>query len=105
MEAAAHGTPVVAGNVGGALDSVADGESGLLVDPSDPSAVAAAIVELLSDGALARRMGAAAAARARSYSWPLIIARVEQVLLEQLAPSVSRRAGLRRMTRGSRRAA
>ncbi len=37
LEAAALRQPVVAGNVGGALDSVADGESGLLVDPRDPS--------------------------------------------------------------------
>jgi phosphatidylinositol alpha-1,6-mannosyltransferase len=109
MEAAAHGTPVVAGNVGGALDSVADGESGLLVDPHDPSAVAAAIVELLSDGELARRMGAAAAARARAYAWPLIVARVEEVLLEQLGPSARTGAGpgagLGSVTRGLRRAA
>ncbi|MGD0455988.1 MAG: glycosyltransferase family 4 protein, partial [Solirubrobacteraceae bacterium] len=40
LEASAHGKPVVAGNVGGALDAVIDGETGLLVDPTDPVAVA-----------------------------------------------------------------
>ena len=40
VEAGAHGLPVVAGNVGGALDAVVDGETGLLVDPENPEAVA-----------------------------------------------------------------
>jgi phosphatidylinositol alpha-1,6-mannosyltransferase len=84
MEASAHGKPVVAGNVGGALDAVLDGETGLLVDPADPAAVAAAIVRLLRDPELARRLGQAGAARAREFAWPRIVARVEQVLLETL---------------------
>lgn len=84
MEAAAYGKPVVAGNVGGALTSVKDGETGLLVDPRDPGAVAEAIVRLLLDRELAGRLGAAGAARAREFTWPAQAARVEQVLLEQL---------------------
>ena len=84
LEAAAHGKPVVAGNVAGALDAVADGESGLLVDPTDPHAVAAAITSLLLDRELARRLGRAGAERARSFAWPLIARRVEAVLFEQL---------------------
>ncbi len=82
MEAAAHGTPVVAGNVAGALDAVADGHTGLLVDPTDPAAVADAIVRLLRHPQLARRLGAAGAERARSFAWPAICQRVEAVLLE-----------------------
>jgi phosphatidyl-myo-inositol dimannoside synthase len=84
LEAAAYGKPVVAGNVGGALDSVSDGESGLLVDPTDPAAVADAIARLLLDRELAQRLGSAGAARARSFSWPAIAARVAQVLRELL---------------------
>jgi phosphatidylinositol alpha-1,6-mannosyltransferase len=84
MEAAAYGLPVVAGNVAGALDAVADGETGLLVDPTDPCAVAAAIARLLLDGELAQRLGRAGAARAEGFAWPLIAARVEEVLMEQL---------------------
>ncbi|HLH14300.1 MAG TPA: glycosyltransferase family 4 protein [Solirubrobacteraceae bacterium] len=84
MEAAAHAKPVVAGNVAGALDAVLDGETGLLVDPTDPAAVAAAITRLLRDERLARRMGEAGAVRARGYAWATIAARVEAVLLEQL---------------------
>lgn len=84
MEAAAYGKPVVAGNVGGALDSVLDGETGLLVDPCDPGAVAEAIVRLLGDEQLAGRLGAAGAARARTFAWPATAARVEAVLMEQI---------------------
>jgi phosphatidylinositol alpha-1,6-mannosyltransferase len=85
LEAAVYGKPVVAGNVGGPLDAVADGESGLLVDPTDPRAVADAITTLLSDRELAQRLGRAAAERARSFSWPLVTGRVQALLLEQLA--------------------
>lgn len=92
LEAGAFGKPVVAGNVGGALDSVLDGETGLLVDPRDPVAVADAVTAVLLDDALAARLGAAGARRARSYAWPLIAARLQAVLEETLARSGGRRA-------------
>ncbi len=84
MEAASYGKPVVAGRVGGALDSVADGESGLLVEPTDELAVAQAITRLLLDPELAARMGQAGARRAERFAWPQIAARVEAMLLENL---------------------
>ncbi|HEV2974338.1 MAG TPA: glycosyltransferase family 4 protein [Solirubrobacteraceae bacterium] len=82
LEAGAYGKPVVAGNVAGALDAVLDGETGLLVDPLDPLAVAAAITRLLRDDALARRLGAAGRIRAREHAWPRVAARVQELLLE-----------------------
>jgi phosphatidylinositol alpha-1,6-mannosyltransferase len=84
LEAGAYGKPVLAGNVGGALDAVRDGETGLLVDPLDPLAVAGAIVTLLRDRDLALRLGAAGRAWAEQHAWPLIAARVEALLLELL---------------------
>ncbi len=87
LEAGAYGKPVVAGDVGGALDSVSDGESGLLVDPLDQMAVAEAITSLLLDPELAGRLGTAGQRRAQSYAWPVIVERLEQVLLELLAKS------------------
>jgi phosphatidylinositol alpha-1,6-mannosyltransferase len=84
LEAGAYGKPVVAGNVAGAVDAVADGETGLLVDPADHLAVADAIARLLLDGELARRLGQAGAGRAQGFAWPVICRRVEAVLLEQL---------------------
>lgn len=87
LEAGAYGKPVVAGNVAGALDAVRDGETGLLVDPQDPTAVAAAIGRLLEDRELARRLGGAGQERARGFAWPVIAQRVEAVLREALGPA------------------
>jgi phosphatidylinositol alpha-1,6-mannosyltransferase len=82
LEASAHGKPVLAGDVGGAPEAVADGVSGLLVDPTDPEAVAGALTELLLDHQLAGRLGRAGANRAREFAWPRIAARFEAALLE-----------------------
>ncbi len=82
LEAGAYGKPVVAGNVAGALDAVADGESGLLVDPADPLAVAGAITRLLLDTELAGRLGSAGAQRVQRFAWPVIAERIEGLLLD-----------------------
>ena len=59
IEAAACGVPVVAGRSGGLPDAVQDGVTGILVDPQDLGAAAEAFVSVLTDKALARRLGAA----------------------------------------------
>ncbi len=70
LEAMAHGRPVVAGAVGGLLDLVEDGVTGLLVPPGDAAALRAALERLLGDPELRARMGAAARERARErFSW------------------------------------
>ena len=84
LEAGAYGKPVVAGNVGGALDAVRDGETGLLVDPLDSLALAEAITTLLCDRELAKRLGEAGRAWALQHAWPRVVERVEAALLEQL---------------------
>jgi glycosyltransferase involved in cell wall biosynthesis len=65
-EATAYGRPVVASAVGGLLDHVQDGVTGLLVPPCDPSALRAALERLLGDRDLRERLGDAARARARA---------------------------------------
>jgi glycosyltransferase involved in cell wall biosynthesis len=65
LEAMAAGLPVVASDVGGVAELVADGETGLLVPPGDPAALAAALARVLDDRGLRGRMGAAGRARAR----------------------------------------
>ncbi|WP_395729535.1 glycosyltransferase family 4 protein [Nakamurella sp.] len=59
MEAGGCGRPVVASDVGGISDIVADGETGLLVPPGDSPGIAAAILRLLADPDLRERMGQA----------------------------------------------
>ncbi len=85
MEAAAHGLPAVAGNVGGATDAIVDGRTGVLVDPSNPAAVAAALADLLEDPERVRAMGAAGRERAAEFTWPSIGERLDELLREVLA--------------------
>ena len=73
-EAMAHGRPVVASAVGGLLDLVADGETGLLVPPRDPRALRGALDRLLGDGDLRRELGAAARERIRRrFAWDAVL--------------------------------
>lgn len=67
IEAFARGRCVVATRAGGILDLVEDGREGLLVDIDAVDALAAALVRVLGDRALAERLGAAA--RARFAEW------------------------------------
>jgi phosphatidyl-myo-inositol dimannoside synthase len=90
LEAGAHGKPVVAGAVGGALDAVVDGETGLLVDPTDHVAVAEAVTQLMRDEQLAGQLGAAGARRAKDFAWQLVARRVQDVLLKELAAAGGR---------------
>jgi len=59
LEAMAAGKPVVATDVGAVSELVEHGRTGLLVEPGDPTALAAAIGRLVADPELRRRMGAA----------------------------------------------
>jgi phosphatidylinositol alpha-1,6-mannosyltransferase len=85
LEAAAHGLPVVAGNVAGAPDAVLDGKTGILVDPTDPAAVADAASRLLLDRDMAETLGQAGAARAEQFAWPVVANQVEQLLVRVVA--------------------
>jgi glycosyltransferase involved in cell wall biosynthesis len=81
MEAA---LPVVATRVGGVPDIVVDGETGILVPPRDPAAIAAEVTRLLREPDLARRMGEAGRRRRRTeFDLSATVRRVEQ-LYEQL---------------------
>lgn len=64
-QALAVGRPVVASRVGGIPEMIAPGETGLLVEPRDEAALAAALTEVLSDPARAREMGRRGRAFAR----------------------------------------
>lgn len=64
-EAMAYGRPVVATAVGGLVDAVEDGVTGVLVPPGDVAGLRAAVRELLADPARRKMLGEAALARAR----------------------------------------
>ena len=81
LEANAHHLPVVAGRVGGALDAVIDGRTGILVDPIDHVAVANALARLLADPALSRRLGEAGAERAETFGWEEAAERIEELAI------------------------
>jgi D-inositol-3-phosphate glycosyltransferase len=80
LEAMACGRPVVGSAVGGLLDTVVDGVTGIHVPPRDAERLAAALGELLADPQLRRRLGLAAAARvAEKYTWATVAAETEAV--------------------------
>lgn len=70
LEAMAMRKPVVATNTGGSPEVVVDGKTGLLVPPRDPCALSSAIVRLLKDKELARKMGAAGRERVINFFSP-----------------------------------
>ncbi len=87
LEAAAAGVPQVAGRSGGAHEAVADGETGLVLDPATPGAAAEAIGALLDDGERRTAMGAAARQRAAtSFSYDLLADRLRRAIEEMSAP-------------------
>jgi glycosyltransferase involved in cell wall biosynthesis len=70
VEGMACGLPVVGTRVGGMLETVLDGETGLLVEPERADLLADAVVSVLEDGDRAKRMGITGRARAvERFSW------------------------------------
>jgi glycogen synthase len=86
LEAMACGTPVVASAVGGILEVVEDGRTGLLVPPARPDALAGALSRILADPALAREMGRAGRRRVEErFSWASVAERTEGVYADAIA--------------------
>jgi glycosyltransferase involved in cell wall biosynthesis len=80
LESMACGTPLVGTTVGGIPEIVRDGETGRLVPPADPAALAAALQELIADPARRSAMGAAARAIVeREFSWDVIARRSVEI--------------------------
>ena len=83
LEAMAAGKPVVATNVGGVPEAIIHEETGFLVPPKDPKALADAIIRVLSDPELAMNMGKAGRDRViREFSLDRMVRSIEQVYEE-----------------------
>lgn len=80
LEAGASGKPVVAAAAGGAPEAVLDGETGLVVPPEDPAALAEALARILDDETLARRLGRLGRRRAAEFDWEKRAARAAEML-------------------------
>ena len=89
LEAAAAGLPAVAGDSGGAPETVQEGRTGHVVDGRDVAAVASAVAGLLADPEGARAMGAAGRAWMRQeWTWPARVARLRALLAGAPMPTV-----------------
>jgi glycosyltransferase involved in cell wall biosynthesis len=84
VEAMACGKPVVASAIGGLPEAIADGESGLLVEPGNVSALREALRTLLLDPVKREQMGTIGRQRARLFIVSTVTSRIEQIYTELL---------------------
>jgi glycosyltransferase involved in cell wall biosynthesis len=92
LEAMNERVPVIASAVGGITDIVQAEETGLLVPPADPDALAAAVVRLADDPALATRLSERAYEQLHQrFGWDAIVARWLEVYSEAVARGRSRK--------------
>ena len=89
IEAMACGVPVVASAVGGLPEVVENGNTGILVPPRDPEALAAALIRLLDSPQRARQMGSKGRERATRVFSPKVIGERYADLYRRLAASTS----------------
>jgi phosphatidylinositol alpha-1,6-mannosyltransferase len=77
LEANACEKPVIGGNSGGVADAVINGETGFLVDPLDPAAIAEKAILLLTDQALAKKLGKQGRERiVMGFTWKAVAKRL-----------------------------
>lgn len=85
IEAMAAGLPVIASRVGGLVDLIDEGRTGLLVEPDDPRALAAAIESLVLSPVRGEMLGASAREEVtRRYSFDRMVRAFEELYLSQL---------------------
>jgi glycosyltransferase involved in cell wall biosynthesis len=93
LEAAAAGKPIVASDIGGLRDIVADGETGLMVKAGDRAELRAGLARMIGDAAMRERMGAAAARRAKLFSPEAVVPLFEDAYRDAIAARLKRGGG------------
>lgn len=89
LEAAVAGVPSIGARTGGIPEAIVDGETGLLVAPDAPEALADAVIQMLTDEHRRRQFGDRAEERAlREFTWDAQVDRLHDWLSE-LEPSRS----------------
>lgn len=84
LEANLFGKPVIASRSGGIADAVLDGQTGLMVDPENPSETAAAVVRLLTNIPLANHLGEAGRIRVlKDFSGQSTIQKLRDIMLSK----------------------
>ena len=91
LESMAAGVPVVATQVGGSVETIEDGVSGLLVAPRDAAALADAVLRILGDAAFGARLAAAGRERIeRRFSRERMVRETEALYLRLLGEGPGR---------------
>ncbi len=95
LEAMACGRPVIGSAVGGITSTVVNGETGFLVPPRDPEALADRLQQLLNQPELCRRMGLLARKRVkREFTWSIVAMRTgalyETLMAERMHETLPR---------------
>ncbi len=86
LEANACGKPVIGGRSGGVVDAVIDGETGLLVDPLNTEEISTALVRLLTDESLAKRLGQRGRKRVENeLNWQKVAEKIREIMHEEEA--------------------
>lgn len=94
IEANAVGTPVIGSRVGGIPYAIKDQETGLLVEPGNVTSLKQALETILSDPALAKRLGENGANRAeREFDWKVMADKTAAIYAVTMRPNVVQVAG------------
>jgi phosphatidylinositol alpha-1,6-mannosyltransferase len=84
LEANACEKPVIGGNSGGVADAIVDGETGFLVDPLNPAAIAKKAILLLTNDSLAKKLGKQGRERiVKGFTWKVVTERILERLRSQ----------------------
>lgn len=79
IEAQACGVAAIGTRVGGIPDIIIDGQTGLLVEPKDSSAIAKALIQLLTDKESARKLAERASLSVKKFAWPNIMEQINNI--------------------------